>query len=74
MSMMDQRDSLSLSTLYHDPDYPEKNGRIPHSDGETYTTITRIGLEHGAVYIQQRVTEIDPKWYQRPLHWLIDRL
>lgn len=75
MSMTEQWSTLTLEDLYKDPEYPEKSGHIPHSDGETYTTIDRVELENGAVYFQKTVTEItDPTWYNRLLYWFMDRL
>ena len=56
---------------------PNKNRVfVPHSDGCTYNRLEEIALESGgAVYIDHRFTEItDPKWYNRPIYWLMDKL
>lgn len=49
---------------------------MEHSDGATYQRLERIDLKHGgAIYIDRRYTEItDPKWYHRPLYWVMDKL
>lgn len=73
--MVEQR---SDGTVAHHSMYEPGVNRVfmQHSDGVTYDRLERIDLTMGGgLYIDYRNTEItDPKWYHRPLYWLIDKL
>lgn len=58
---------------YEHSDITSKWIFIEHSDGATYQEISKVSFKRGGgLYVERRYTEItNPKWYHRPLYWII---